>query len=121
MTMSDQSIEECRGLTGVLDLYQSLIDSGWDFIIPFREFVKRVGVSREAAGLTVYTSHETLIFSPYSTYPDWLKEPRVLVRPLKNGQIEVMLSPNFYTPNREDSTIDLSHAMDTVLQLIGEL
>jgi hypothetical protein len=77
-------------------LYDSLIESGWQHIRPFRELVQALANSGEASGLTALTSHETLIISPYTRYPDWFEGRHVRVHPLKDGTIRIDRVPQRY-------------------------
>jgi hypothetical protein len=82
--------------TRAIALYDSLIEAGWHHIRPFRELVRALGNSAEALGLTAVTSHETLIVSPYTRYPDWFEGRHVRVHPLKDGTIRVDRVPQQY-------------------------
>ena len=56
-----------------LAVYDSLDGSGWRHIPAFRSLVVALSTAPEASGLTAVTSHETLIVSPYTRYPDWFE------------------------------------------------
>lgn len=112
----------CRDLEMALSLYQSLIDSGWNYIPPFRDLVKLIGESKEASGLVVVTSMATLIFSPYTSYPDWFEGRNVQMTPLRDGRVKIVYFPGQFAGNTEQSwTVTIDQADAIVRPLIAEL
>src|SRR5689334_16071274 len=67
--------------SSALSTYDRLAAHHWKHIPPFRELVAWISGTREAFGLTAFTSHETLIVSPYSRYPDWFYGRGVRLHP----------------------------------------
>jgi hypothetical protein len=72
-----------------LDLYDSLIAAEWTFIPRFREFVVMLSNSDACSGLYAYTSHEELIISPYTRWPDWNEGRCVEILPHSDGTVTV--------------------------------
>ena len=103
-----------------LALYDSLMEHGWQHIPPFRDLVCALSRSEEAAGLTAVTSHETLIVSPYTRYPDWFYGRQVRVHPLVNGTIRIDRVPQRLKPT-ETWTVPISEAEARIRALIADL
>jgi hypothetical protein len=105
-----------------LALYDSLHEPHWKHIPPFRSLVAELGRSAEAAGLTAVTSHETLIVSPYTCYPDGFEGRHVRLHPLSNGQVQVSRYPErFDSRPAEVWTLSLIEAREKALSLLVEL
>lgn len=105
-----------------LALYDSLNEVHWKHIRPFRDVVAELGRSAEAAGLTAVTSHETLIISPYTCYPDWFDGRHVRLHPLSNGQVQIWRYPERFDRRPAESwTLSLVDAQAKALSLIVEL
>ena len=80
-----------------LELYDSLLKNGWPHVPGFRNLVATLASSQEAWGLTAFTSHETLIVSPYTRYPDKLDERHVSVHTLSDGTVRIEKIPAVLT------------------------
>ena len=105
-----------------LALYDALREPHWNHIRPFRDLVSEVGRSAEAAGLTAVTSHETLLVSPYTRYPDWFEGRHVRLHPLPNGQVQISrYSERFNSRPTESWTVSLVEARAKALSLMAEL
>jgi hypothetical protein len=105
-----------------LALYDSLQQSHWDHIPPFRELVAELGRSAEAAGLTAVTSHATLLVSPYTRYPDWFDGRHVRIHPLSNGHVRISRHPERFDRQPTESwTLPLADVRIKALALIAEL
>jgi hypothetical protein len=108
--------------TRALALYDSLTGPGWEHIPEFREFVETVSRSTQAAGLTAVTSHDTLLVSPYTCYPDWFEGRHVRLRPLSDGAVQISRwSGQFASDRVEARTVPLPEALEKVLGLLAEL
>ena len=108
--------------TEALSCYDQLVDSGWRHVAPFRELVRTLGESDEVSGLTAVTSHETLIVSPFTRYPDWFEGRHVRVHPLVDGTIRIDRVPQrFDSHPTETWTVPLGDALARVRALIAEL
>lgn len=70
-----------------LATYESLEEHGWRHIKRFRQLVEEISRSPYAAGLNAVTSQGTLIISPYSCFPDWLKGRHVRLQQLNDGRV----------------------------------
>jgi hypothetical protein len=106
-----------------LGFYESLArESGWTHIRAFIEFVAVLGRSREAAGLTAITSHETLSVSPYTRYPDWFEGRRVVLHPNPNGTL-LLSRARDGTGGQVEAvrTVPLEEALPLALSLFAEL
>jgi hypothetical protein len=107
---------------GALALYDSLVGPQWQHIRRFRELVAAIGRCSEASGLTAVTSHETLMISPYTCYPDWFDGRHVRLHPMPNGTVRVYKFPE--QPNRhpaETWTVPLDEAEGMIRRLLTEL
>ena len=104
-----------------LAVYDDLVAAGWD-IIAFRDLVRALGASTEASGLTAITSHETLIISPYTRYPDWFEGRHVRVHRLKDGTIRIDKVPQrFARQPTETWTVAHKEAPDRIRSLLTDL
>ena len=107
---------------GALSMYDSLVGPSWRHIPAFRDLVAVLGRSHEASGLTAVTSHETLILSPYTRYPDWFEGRHLRLHPLADGRIRIDRYPErFDRRPAETWTISLDEARDRILQLVVDL
>jgi hypothetical protein len=105
--------------TKALALYDGLVEAGWSHIQPFRELVRALSVASEASGLTAVTSHETLILSPYTRYPDWFEGRHVRVHPLKDGTIRIDHVPQRFDRHPTETwTLPLREAEARIQALI---
>ena len=105
-----------------LALYDSLVEPGWRHIPPFRELVSELSRCAEAAGLTAVTSHETLIVSPYTCYPDWFEGRHVRVHPLVDGSVRIDKVPEPFDPSRTETwTVPMPAALEKVRGLVSDL
>jgi hypothetical protein len=105
-----------------LAVYDDLVAAGWDHIVAFRDLVRALGASTEASGLTAITSHETLIVSPYTRYPDWFEGRHVRVHPLKDGTIRIDKVPQrFARQPTETWTVARADAHDRIRSLLTDL
>jgi len=108
--------------TETLALYDRLVDVGWRHIPPFREVVRALSTSEEASGLTAVTSHETLILSPYTRYPDWFEGRHVRVHPLSDGTIRIDRVPQRFDRHPTETwTVPLPEALTRIRVLIADL
>jgi hypothetical protein len=108
--------------TEALALYDRLVESGWRHIPPFRELVRALSLSEEAAGLTAVTSHETLIVSPYTRYPDWFEGRHIRVHPLTDGTIRIDRVPQRFDRHPTETwTVPLEEAEARIKGLIADL
>ena len=108
--------------TRALERYDGLVGDGWEHIPAFRELVRALGASDDASGLTAVTSHETLIVSPYTQYPDWFEGRHVRVHPLTDGRIRVDRVPQqFDRRPTETWTLPLEEAREKLRALITDL
>ena len=106
----------------VLSVYDSFVEPGWQHIPPFRDVVAALGASAEASGLTAITSHETLIVSPYTRYPDWFQGRHVRVHPLRDGTVRIDKVPErFDRLPTETWTVPLKEAEEKVRGIISDL
>jgi len=105
-----------------LAFYDSLAGPNWAHIPGFRKLLWTVSRSPSAAGLTAVTSHETLIVSPYSRYPDWFEGRHLRLHPLTDGSVRIDNCPErFDRRPAETWTVSLEAAADQTLRLIAEL
>jgi len=105
-----------------LALYDSLVGPGWDHVAAFRGVVSMLSTSAEASGLTAVTSHETLILSPYTRYPDWFQGRHVRVHPLRDDTVRIDVVPEqFDRRPTETCTVPLDQALAKVRTLISDL
>ena len=105
-----------------LSLYDSLEGPGWRHIPPFRDLVAAIGHLPEASGLTAITSHETLIVSPYTRYPDWFEGRHLRLHPLPDGRIRIDRFPErFDRRPAETWTLPLEEARERVASLLVDL
>jgi len=105
-----------------LTLYDGLVEAGWKHILPFRELARALSTSKEASGLTAVTSHETLILSPYTRYPDWFEGRHVRVHPMTDGTIRIDRKPQQFDGNPTQTwTVPLQEAEALIRSLIAEL
>ena len=117
--MADLTIDSCAR---ALDLYDSLRQAHWSHIPAFRDLVGELGRSAEAAGLTAVTSHETLLVSPYTTYPDWFDGRHIRLHPLPDGQVRVSRwRDQHHGQGAESWTLSLADARVKALELLAEL
>jgi hypothetical protein len=108
--------------TAALTLYDSLIEAGWQHIPRFRELVRALSTSQEASDLTAVTSHETLILSPYTRYPDWFEGRHVRVHPLTDGTIRIDRVPQRFERNPTETwTVSPQEAEARIRAVIAEL
>jgi hypothetical protein len=108
--------------TEALALYDRLVEAGWQHIRPFRQLVSELSLSDEASGLTAVTSHETLIVSPYTRYPDWFEGRHVRVLPLTNGTIRIDRVPKRFDRHATETwTVPLEEAQARIKALIRDL
>jgi len=101
--------------------YDKLVGAGWQHISDFRNLVSAIGRSPEAAGLIAITSHDTLMLSPYTRYPDWFDGRHIRVHPLPNGHVRVTKYPEFPQRPAETWTVSVAEAQDLILRLIADL
>jgi hypothetical protein len=88
----------------------------------FRDLVAKISASPQTAGLTAVTSHETLLISPYTRYPDWFDGRHVRVTPLQDGRVQIARHPGQSNLGRaEVRRLPVEQALDTVLTFIAEL
>jgi hypothetical protein len=105
-----------------LALYDALDGKAWSHIAAFRRLVAAISSSEEAAGLTAVTSHETLIVSPYTKYPDWFEGRHLRLHPLADGQVRIDRYPErFDRRPAETWTLLLEEAQEMAFRLIPEL
>jgi hypothetical protein len=105
-----------------LALYDSLMEHGWRHIPAFRQLVSDLSSCAEASGLTAVTSHETLIVSPYTRYPDWFEGRHVRVHPLVDGNVRLDKVPQqFDLHPTETWTVPLEQALKKVRDLVSDL
>jgi hypothetical protein len=106
----------------VLSLYDDLDGPSWKHIKSFRELVAKLGSSPQASGLTAVKSHETLLISPYSQYPDWFEGRNLRVIPRPDGQVEVIRSHGrFDSRPSENWILGIDDACETILRLMEGL
>lgn len=105
-----------------LAIYDGLVDAGWRHIPPFRELVRALSECDEVFGLTAVTSHEMLILSPYTKYPDWFEGRYVRVHPLIDGTIRIdRVPPQFDRAQIETRTVPLAEGLAQIRALAAEL
>jgi hypothetical protein len=105
-----------------LSRYDSLSGPTWHHIPAFRELVSFIAHSTEASGLTAITSHETLVVSPYTKYPDWCEGRHIRVHPLPNGEVRLDRCPErFDRGPTETWTVPIEQARSQILRLLAEL
>lgn len=108
--------------TVTLAHYDSLIDAGWRHIPTFRELVRALSECDEVYGLTAVTSHETLMLSPYTRYPDWFEGRHVRVHPLIDGSVRIDRVPQpLDRAQTQTWTVPLADALARVRALAAEL
>jgi hypothetical protein len=110
-----------RTWTEALAFYDSLVAAGWEHIRAFREFVASISRLDEAAGLTPVTSHEMLIISPYTRYPDWFDGRHVRLHPLRDAMVRVEYHHEGSIEAGDTWTGALEEAPDRVAKLIADL
>jgi hypothetical protein len=99
-----------------------MVGPGWSHIPGFRNLVSALSMSEEASGLTVVTSHETLVVSPYTKYPDWFEGRHIRVHPLSNGTVRIDKVPERSDRRATETwTVPLVEALDKVRVLISDL
>lgn len=105
-----------------LALYDSLDGAAWRHIPEFRKLVAKISGSPAASGLTAITSHETLIISPYTQYPDWFEGRHLRLHPLRDGRVRIDRFPErFDRRPAETWTLPLEEAREKVADLLAEL
>lgn len=103
-----------------LSRYDSLRGPGWRHIPPFRELVAAIGRLPEASGLTAITSHETLLVSPYTRYPDWFEGRHLRLHPLVDGRIRIDLFPACIDQQPAETwTLSLEEARERIASLLA--
>lgn len=103
-----------------LSFYESHTGNQWQHIPRFRELVLSISRSPKTAGLTAFTSHETLIVSPYTR--DWLEGRHVRLHPLSDGRVRIeKWPPQFERSAKETFTLSIGDARDQVLALVADL
>jgi len=105
-----------------LAFYDTLQGPQWGHIPGFRRLVSAIGRSVEARGLTAVTSHEILLVSPYTKYPDWFDGRHVRLVPLADGQVRVERYPaGSQLGAAETWTATIEDVQAGALRAIGEL
>jgi hypothetical protein len=111
-----------RSWDEALSLYDSLLGPAWRHIPGFRRLVELLGRSPEASGLTAVTSHETLIVSPYTRYPDWFEGRHLRLHPLADGRVRIDRYPERFDPRPAETwTVALEEAREKILELVVDL
>ena len=102
--------------------YDSLVEYGWRHIPPFRQLVSELSRCAEASGLTAVTSHETLIVSPYTRYPDWFEGRHVRVHPLTDGNVRIDKVPQQFDRHPTETwTVPMPAALEKIRSLVSDL
>ena len=102
--------------------YDSLVGPHWQHLRRFRDLVAAIGRSADASGLTAVTSHETLMISPYTRYPDWFEGRHLRVHPMSDETVRVYKFPEqFDRRPAETWTVPLAEAEDFVRGLLADL
>jgi hypothetical protein len=105
-----------------LALYDSLDGNAWPHIPAFRRLIAAIGSSEQASGLTAVTSHETLIVSPYTKYPDWFEGRHLRLHPLADGKVRIDRYPERLDLRPAETwTLSLEEAQKKAFQLLPEL
>ena len=105
-----------------LSVYDSLVGPAWQHIAGFRGLVELLGRSPETSGLTAVMSHETLLISPYTRYPDWFEGRHLRLHPLADGRVRIDRYPErFDRRPAETWTVPLEDARERILQLAADL
>ena len=108
--------------TQALARYDGLVGTGWGHIPAFRGLVQALSTSDQASGLTAVTSHETLIVSPYTQYPDWFEGRHVRIHPLTDGRIRIDRVPQQFDRHPTETwTLSLQEAHERIQALIADL
>jgi|GEM_PF-6863349 len=108
--------------TRAIETYDSLVEQGWHHISAFRELVAEISKCAEASGLTAVTSHETLIVSPYTCYPDWFDGRHIRLHPLANGSVRLDKVPQrFELKPTETWTVLMPQALERARSLLSSL
>jgi len=106
----------------VIAMYDSLVDPQWQYIRRFRDLIAAIGRSAEATGLTAVTSHETLMISPYTRYPDWFEGRHLRLHPMSDGTVRVHKFPGQFDRHPAETwTVSLAEAEDFVRKRLADL
>jgi hypothetical protein len=118
--MSDESTN--ASWVHALARYDSLVEHGWRHIPLFRELVAELSRCSEASGLTAVMSHETLIVSPYTRYPDWFEGRHVRVHPLVDGSVRIDKVPQQFDRHPTETwTVPVQVALEKIRGLVTDL
>jgi hypothetical protein len=118
--MGDEAIN--TSWAKALAVYDWLIENGWPHIPAFRALVVEISRLDETSGLTAVTSHETLIVSPYTAYPDWLEGRHVRLHPLRDGTVRVDKVPQRFDRHPTETwTLSLQETRDRIALLFSDL
>jgi hypothetical protein len=105
-----------------LQFYDGLQADGWPHIAAFRELVAQISVSPTAVGLTAVASHEVLLISPYTRYPDWFDGRHVKLHPLTDGTVRLERYADVHGPQASEiETVPIKDALPTVLRILARL
>lgn len=105
-----------------LAVYDSLVSHGWRHVVEFRNLVFEISRSEEASGLTAFTSHETLIVSPYTLTPDAFDGRHLRLHPLTDGQVRIDNYPELFARHQVETwTVPLQEARTKALSLLANL
>jgi len=72
-----------------MSLYQSLVQYGWKHIPSFMELLPAIKNCSEELSLTPVTSHEQLLLSKYSEYPQFFDMEHIVIHPQVNDKVLV--------------------------------
>jgi len=76
----------------------------------------------EVSGLTAVTSHETLILSPYTRYPEWFEGRHVRIHPLVDGAVRIDKVPQQFDRHPTETwTVPIQAALEKVRGLVSDL
>lgn len=76
---------------------------------------------REVYGLFTFTSHERLVFTKHSSYPEWFEDDTVVIAPLTSGDVEVGYVKQQESSSEKAVTVSYQQLVSTVKTMLEQL
>ena len=100
-----------------LSRYEARVADGFHRLNCLLRVVRQLHSAQEIRGLFAITSHDDLLISPYSCYPDWFNGRRIDAAALPSHHVRVRFAQNCYDPHPEVCELHPDDAVDIILRL----
>jgi len=95
-----------------------LTQTNWSHLLPFVEKLDELLILAGVYGLVTFTSHERLLFSKHTSYPEWFEDDTVVITPLTSGNVDVEYVKPKESTSEKSVTVSYQQLVPTLKSML---